>query len=118
MYYKSDLNVASFSFGAPVSYFSVAAVCSPTQHPKTRSGGPIYIIQNTSFSCEQLPMEYKDYAFMPLTDDDKMSLLVSKGGGFMTSLMAIDKEHAERNFKNLLITSGLIQVSEVHLIAV
>ena len=91
--------------------FSVAAVCSPIQYGKTKSEFPIYIIKNTSFSCEELPAEYKHYNFMPLTDDDKASLLVNKAGSFVSHLMAIDIEQAKRNFKNLLITSGPIEVS-------
>ena len=87
-------------------------VSSPIKHGQSKDG-PIYVIGNTTFSCEEVPAEYQGYSFGTLTDNDMMSIFVKNGGSFITNFMAINREQAMKNFKNFQITGGPIKVTGI-----
>ena len=89
---------------------------SPIKHGQSKDG-PIYVIGNTTFSCEGVPVEYQGYSFGTLTDNDMMSIFVKNGGSFIPNFMAINREQAMKNFKNFQITGSPIKVTRISPIA-
>ena len=85
-----------------ICIYFVVVVSSPIKHGASKAE-PIYVIGNTTFSCEDVPMEYQSYSFGTLTDDDMMSIFIMNGGGFIPNFMAINREQAKKNFKNIQI---------------
>ena len=83
---------------------------SPIKH-RQNIDGPIYVIGNTTFSCEEVPLEYQGYSFGTLTDDDMMSIFVKNGGSFIPNFMAVNREQAMKNFKNFQTIGGPIKVT-------
>lgn len=83
-------------------------MCNPVSLQPSQM--PIHVILNTSFPCQEVPVEYKPFSFKYLTDDDLLRLLTDSRGSFMSNFMARTVEEANKNFRNLLVAAGPLQV--------